>query len=189
MWADLSKALPATRVPSRALYTPSARTESPAMSVVRRSVSVRSAAAPAPRFLHEPPDECTIHTGFAAGAQTPHASQLGMSQRWHSRQKAHPWQVEVLSGGEGGGLVDTRGLPRERCISRWQGPHLKVVLIASTTFLRSSSRRSVSARRLMSSFSRASFARPSASDSAFSRCTFFSSSACAHMKRLETQRT
>ena len=49
--ADLSKALPPTRVPSRALYTPSASTDSPTMSVVRRSVSVSSDVTPAPRCL------------------------------------------------------------------------------------------------------------------------------------------
>lgn len=47
-------ALPPTRVDSRALYTPSAKIDSPAMSVVIRSTSVNKEVTPAPKCLHQP---------------------------------------------------------------------------------------------------------------------------------------
>lgn len=99
------------------------------------------------------------------------ALHIRLIERWHSQRLQFDLCPDILAEGSTG----QRWTAWDKRL--WQGPHLKVVLMASTTFFRSSSRRSVSARRLMSSFSRASFARPSASDSAFSLCTFFSSSA------------
>lgn len=157
VYAHLSMALPPTRVDSRALYTPSASSDSPATSVVSRSTSVNSDVTPAPKCLQQ--------TDSTHSKRVPHAPSLSQSKHTNSHDV----------GMQG---IDAFATQRILIVHQGRDTNPKVVLMASTSFFRSSSSRRESARRLTSSFSRASRALPSASASAFSLCTFFSSSAC-----------